>query len=95
MKQLRFTRLVLLTALFGCLLIGCATPPLSGSGGTVDLISQSQNHVTFVYTHHYARELPYASQAAEQHCQRYGKHAQLVQNTPNGPDRTTVSFTCI
>lgn len=87
--------LVASLSVVGGALAGCATPPLSGAGGTVDLISQSQNHVTFVYTHHYASELPYASQVAEQHCQRYGKHAQLVQNTPNGPDRTTASFTCI
>lgn len=84
------TSALLITALIA----GCATPPFSGPGGTVDLVSQSPNHVTFAYTHHYASELPHAAQLADAHCRWYGKRSQLVQNSRNGPDRSTVVFTC-
>ena len=65
------------------------------AGDTVGLVSRSPSHITLVYTHSYAEELPAASQMADSWCrQNGGKRAVLVQNTRNNLDRSTVTFSC-
>ncbi len=84
---------VLLLIVLGAL-AGCATVPFGNPGDTVDVSSVSSGHVTFWYTHHYASELPYASQAAELHCRSYGRNAQLMQMSQVTMDRTQATFVC-
>lgn len=65
------------------------------TGDTVGVVSRSASHITLVYTHSYAEELPAASQMADNWCrQNGGKRAVLVQNTRNNLDRSTVTFSC-
>ena len=65
------------------------------TGDTVGVVSRSPSHITLVYTHSYAEELPAASQMADAWCrQNGGKRAVLVQNTRNNVDRSTVTFSC-
>jgi hypothetical protein len=71
------------------LLSGCAT------GSTVDQIYANPASISFKYTHWYSGEEVYAMQRAEDHCNRYGKHAQLVTDKPSGIDRSTISFNCV
>jgi len=63
-------------------------------GGTVDLISASQNQVTLEFTHHYDSELPAAGKTAEQQCGRFGKHAALLTVDRKNIDRSWATFRC-
>ncbi len=82
--------------------LSSCTPDLIGAmvghqpGGTIDLVSQSPSHISYIYTHSYSDppELPIASQWANDWCQQFGRHALLVQNQRINLDRSTVTFSC-
>jgi len=63
-------------------------------GSTVHLISASEYHVTYEYTHSYDSELPYAAQAAQEQCERFDKDAALLNIVRKNIDRSWVTFQC-
>lgn len=93
----RCTWLFMLAALV--ILSGCTVDmvcALTGhkTGDTVGVVSRSTSHITLVYTHSYAEELPAASQMADNWCRENGgNRAVLVQNTRNNLDRSTKKVT--
>lgn len=70
-------------------LSSCAT------GSTVHQTYANPVSISFEYTHWYSGEKPYAMQRAEEHCNRYGKHAQLASESTESLDRSSLSFNCV
>lgn len=79
-------------ALLGC--VGLFGAVFVKPGETVVLISASTNQVTYEYTHSYDSELPYAGRAAEEQCNRFGKHAALSNIVRKNIDRSWATFRC-
>lgn len=68
---------------------GCAP------GYSLKPVSATPSGITIEYTHSISSEYPAAVQSAEQHCQRFGKHARPVgQPVQLNIDRSVATFEC-
>lgn len=75
------------------LLSACGTP-----GSTVKQIGATPASIVLEYTRWYGGEFEAAMAMAEEHCQRYGKHAQMAGKGLAGPnpfDRDVATFNCV
>lgn len=75
-------------------LSACAT---MGAGSTVDVLFANSASIAIEYTKWYQQEFGSAMATAQQHCQVYGKNAQLATSQPgaNPYDRVIATFNCI
>jgi len=81
----------LVVSLAGLILLTGCTP-----GYSINPVSLSPVGATFEYTYSVNTEYPATVQAAEAHCQKYGKHAKPVgQPVRLDVDRATASFECV
>ena len=64
-------------------------------GDTVHQVYANPVSVSYEYTHWYSGEKAFAMQKAEEHCNRFGKHAQIASESPSTVDRTSISFNCV
>jgi hypothetical protein len=61
-------------------------------GSTVNQVYANQVSISFEYTHWYPNERTFAMQKADEHCNRFGKHAQLAGDKRIILDRSTMNF---